>query len=999
MTPERRDRVFALFDATVGLPDAQRGPVLAAQCGDDERLRDEVQSLLDAHDQAEGFLSGAGIHEGPIELVETDVAPPLLAPGTRVGVFSIEQFIGAGGMGEVYKARDTRLDRTVALKLLPWQTATDAQARARLEGEARSISRLNHPHICTLHDFGSASPREGESDVSFLVMEYLDGETLAERLRRGPVPMDEAVDHAIALAGALAAAHAEGIVHRDLKPANIILVGGGPAGEALPQAKLLDFGLARLQQTTPTFEAAPPPRGQSSLTVRGLIAGTLHYLSPEQVRGEEVDARSDMFAFGSVLYEMVAGCPAFAGETPDDVMAAIVSADPLTLTPWRLLARSRLRTKTLSRHLERVLRRCLEKMPDQRFGRMLDVKLELEAARHAESAPTLIRRLSRPQAISAVAGLLTITLAAVGWFRVVSGGIAAAPSAPMKVVQLTALNGLELVPTLSPDGTQVAFSWNGEKEDNFDIYVKTIGSSEARRLTTDPAVDTFPVWSPDGQQIAYVREQLNAGGILRSVSPAGGGDRQLTDFRVGEGISARIAWSPDGRAIVARPGLTEDVAKQGNWAFYLIPLGGGAPRRLTAAKAPELDVGPAFAPDGLRFAYAACTNLSRRTCDVNLVDLNADHTPSGSPRRLAQVSQAILGVAWTGDGKSIVYDTIGGGRSELWRVRLEGAADPERVEIAGDHAQQAAIVPAHDRLVFERNSLLRSVYRLHPNREPEPVLLSSAWDYNPAFSPDGRRIAFSSRRSGSVEDIWIASADGSDARQLTHGPGNRQSSPAWSPDGRWIAFESTPVSGGTDIWIIESGGGLPHRVTTDSGAENAPSWSRDGKRIYFLSDREGGDMWGGHDTWQVSAHGGSPARVTTGGSGLLAFESADARMVVYQGLTDSPLMAVPVGGGAARQLVPCVKRLSFTVGTAGVYYSPCGNSRHRNRNSGLLETWSPRAEIPIQLLDLSTGRVEVLGTVREPFDTGRLAVSPDGRTILVHRNLSTSDLMLIENFR
>jgi eukaryotic-like serine/threonine-protein kinase len=993
MPPEGLDRVFAVFDAAVGLPEAERDAYLASECGDDAQLREEVQSLLAAHDEAGGFLSGRRSHDREIDIIEPGSAAPILTPGTRLGVFTIEKFIGAGGMGEVYKARDMRLDRIVALKLLPSQMAADAQARARLEREARSISRLNHPHICTLHDLGSASPGEGGTELSFLVMEHLDGETLAERLRRGPLSIDEALHHAIALAGALAAAHAEGIVHRDLKPANIMLVSAGAALDSLPEAKLLDFGLARLQQTAQISDAGPPVTGQSGLTARGMIAGTLPYLSPEQVRGEEADARSDIFAFGSVLYEMMTGRSAFGGTTPDDVMAAIVSTDPLSLPPWRSQARLRLRTTGVPRRLESVLRRCLEKAPDQRFGRMLDVKAELQ-----QVGPTATGRLSRRQAIAAVAGVLTLMIAAAAWFRV-SRESAVAPSAPMKTVQLTALNGLELAPALSPDGNQVAFSWNGEKEDNFDIYVKTIGSSEVRRLTTDPAVDTLPAWSPDGQQIAYLREQRDYGAILWSVSPAGGGDRKLTDYRVGSGVSARIAWSPDGRAIVARPDLTEDLGKQGNWAFYLIPIGGGPPRRLTTAKAPDLDVAPAFAPDGRQFAYSACVTATRRTCDVNVVDLGADYTPTALPRRLTHVSQSILGVAWSRDAKSIVYGTSGGGRAELWRVRLGAAADPERLEIAGDHARQPSIVAVRDRLVFERNDQLRSVYRLRPNDAPEPVLVSSAWDYNPTFSPDGRRLAFGSRRSGGGEDIWLAAADGSGARQLTHGPGNRQTAPAWSPDGRLIAFESSGADGHSDIWVIESNGGTPRRVTTDPAEENAPSWSRDGKRIYFLSDRGGRDIFGGHDTWQVSVDGGPAARVTDGGSNLLAFESADGKTLIYQTLGDSPLMAVPVGGGAARELVPCAKTLSFTVGAAGVYYSPCGNRRDRAPNSGLLQTWQPRADIPIQLLDVSTGRVRVVATVKEPFEPTRLAVSPDGKTILVHRNMSTSDLMLIENFR
>ncbi len=266
-----------------------------------------------------------------------------------------------------------------------------------------------------------------------------------------------------------------------------------------------------------------------------------------------------------------------------------------------------------------------------------------------------------------------------------------------------------------------------------------------------------------------------------------------------------------------------------------------------------------------------------------------------------------------------------------------------------------------------------------------------------------------------MDEIWVASADGSGARQLTTGPGSRQSLPAWSPDGRHVAFESRGADGRSHIWVIPADGGVPRRATTDAGEENAPLWSRDGTRIYFLSDRGGQGLWGGHDAWQVPAAGGPAERVTERGSAPVMYESADGKELIYQTALiyestgekrftyqtfgDGPLLAVPVAGGPARQLLPCVRWLSFAVTESGVYYSPCGDRRDRNQTNGFLQTWLPGAEIPIQVLDPSTGRTRVLGRVAPPFDSARLAVSPDGSTILVQRNIATSDLMAIENFR
>ena len=997
------EEVFALFDAALAMTGVEREVFLARECRTDARLRTRVESLLDAHCDAEGFLSSAAIRATHASRGAPVPVFAHLAPGTRIGVFEIESFAGAGGMGEVYRAHDTRLDRHVALKILSQHRATDPRARTRFAYEARAIARLSHSHICALHDLGHS---EG---IDFLVMEYLNGETLASRLRKGPLPVVEAVRIAIQIAEALDAAHAEGIVHSDLKPANIMLVSGGSDPDAKPVSKLLDFGLARFQPAPRLSEPGIRGADHAEPTRRGAIAGTPQYMAPEQVRGEEADPRSDIFSFGCVLYEMVAARAPFAGESAQEVMAAILNATPPSLTLSD--SRSSVDIAHASRRLERAIGRCLQKAPEMRFNRIGDVKLELEEI--ARAAASGHERFSRRQWIAVIAGVAAIATGAAWRF-----GARAAPSPmpgpAMKVVQLTALNGLEVAPTFSPDGTQVAFSWNGEREDNVDIYVKTIGSSEVRRLTTDPAADSLPTWSPDGKQIAFLRDHPGGGTVIYSVRPDGREERKRTDFRIAGGPSARIAWSPDGRWIVGRPDRAEDVVMKDNWALFLIPLAGGTPRQITAAKAPNLDLAPAFSRDGRRLAYAACSGLiGQRVCDVNVIDLREDYSAAGPPRRVASAGRQPRSVAWSQDGLSLVYETNRRGPWELWRASLDGATVPERLEIPGEHSRQPAIAAAGNRLAFERLVELTSVFALRRNAQPEPVLVSSTWDYNPQFSPDGRRIAFSSRRSGDVEEIWLAAADGSDARQLTSGPGRRQTLPAWSPDGRQIAFESTSVNTSTDIWVVPTDGGALRQMTHDPGLENAPMWSRDGKRIYFVSNRGGPAPWG--DTWQIPAEGGAPTQITHGGSSPVKYESADGKALIYQSpilyqsvdpkpltyrtLGDTPLVAVPIGGGTSRQLVPCVKELSFAVTDTGVYFSPCGSRRDRNPLNGFIQTWLAGAEIPIQVLDPSTGRIRTVGSVKAPFDSTRMAVSPDGKRILVHRNTYLSDLMLIENFR
>ena len=560
-------------------------------------------------------------------------------------------------------------------------------------------------------------------------------------------------------------------------------------------------------------------------------------------------------------------------------------------------------------------------------------------------------------------------------------------SPPVRVVQLTAFRGLERSPAFSPDGTQIAFSWKGESEDNFDIYVRLIGSPEVRRLTTDPAPDVNPAWSPDGLQIAFVREGApGRGGTIRVISPLGGADRRLSDISVQGPTpwlpeSAPIAWSPDARWIAVSPEPTQSAAAEAG-SLQLIRLSDGSTRVLTHATPPARHVAPAFSPDGGRFAYASCAAGARvgaPACAVYLQELGRDYEGAAPPRRLTNQGLAIQGLAWTRDGASIVYDAAGRGPFHLWRVPGDGKRPAERLEVAGIGSRKPAIAVSRDRLAFERHLRTLGVYRLGTTNEPQPILVSTVFDYQPDFSPNGRRLAFGSFRSGTAMDIWTASANGSNAQQLTHGPGPRQVWPRWSPDGQQIAFESTREHGASDIMVIAADGGAPRRLTNDPGDENFPTWSRDGRWIYFSSDRGGG-----RDVWRVPVVGGPIERVTWGGSGMFAYEAPDGRSVLYQTTAgDSPLVALSLAGGAPRELSRCVKAEAFTAAAAAIYYSPC--------ESG--------ADASIYRLDAATGQHTIVGRVSAPFLVSDLTVAPDGHTILVHRYTEAADLMLIENFR
>ena len=396
MTSDRWEHIFTIFDAALARPEAERGAFLSDQCGEDGPLRQEVESLLAAHGDADGFLSGRPARAGAATVDQSEPAPPSLTRGMRLGVFDIETFVGAGGMGEVYKARDTRLDRLVAIKVLSPDAADDPRSRARFAYEARAIARLSHPRICSLHEMGH------HDGVDFLVMEYLEGETLAARLRKGPMPLTQALRAAVEIAEALAAAHAQGIVHRDLKPTNVMLTAGG--------AKLLDFGLARLRAPAGSGPSPASRAFPSSQTAPGLIVGTLPYMAPEQLEGNEVDARADIFAFGAVLYEMITGRKAFEGTSQASVISAILSSDPPAVAVLQPLTPPA---------LDQVIQNCLAKDRNDRWASAHDLLLQLDWIAGHLSAVTVMagvaqnrRRERLAWTIAAMAGLAFAALGA-----------------------------------------------------------------------------------------------------------------------------------------------------------------------------------------------------------------------------------------------------------------------------------------------------------------------------------------------------------------------------------------------------------------------------------------------------------------------------------------------------------------------------------------------------------------------------------------------------------
>jgi Tol biopolymer transport system component/serine/threonine protein kinase len=730
-----------------------------------------------------------------------------LAPGSRLGPYQITARLGAGGMGEVFRAHDTRLERSVAIKVLPGAASANPELRARLEREARSISQLNHPNICTLHDIGS------EAGHTFLVMELIEGETLAARVARGPLPLRDVLLFGAQIADALDRAHRAGIVHRDLKPGNVMITKTG--------VKLLDFGLARQTVARMSHDA---PTIQQPLSDPGMILGTLPYMAPEQLEGEDVDSRADIFALGAVLYEMATGVRAFTGSSQASLIANLLEHDPPAL---------RDRGAVAPPLFEHIVTTCLRKDREARFQSAADVAHELRWLEQHRETPTLKgdtpavssgRRLWPVLALLAIAGLL-----GVGFLFWRSSSGTTAPIANAAFRQLTFDRGDEREPALSPDGKMFVFvkKVGGQA----DIFLQRVDGRTAINLTNEPRFDdTEPAFSPDGSLLAF-RSERDGGGIFL-MGATGESVRRLTD----QGYNP--AWSSDGKQlIVAEQRHVDPTFVYGIHNLHVVDVASGSIRRFYGG----LDVlQPRWSPHGKRVAYWSPTRGTRDLFTIgasgdekSVVPITSDRATDWSP-------------TWSPDGNYVYFSSDRGGSMNLWRAPLDEETGATRgpleaVRVPARYAGYPTMSSDGSRLLYQADAVRNEILRIDVDDservtvQEEPIVSGSMTVRYTAISPDGKTLAFMAATP--EEDLYIAAADGTGLRQITNDDA-RDRGVAWTPDGSRILFYSNRTGLFQAFSVRPDGSGL-RQITNHRNGVNFPRLSPDGRFLAYVPDGKG----------------------------------------------------------------------------------------------------------------------------------------------------------------
>jgi Tol biopolymer transport system component/serine/threonine protein kinase len=799
LRPDEWTRVKEVFDSARALPPDARAAFLTGACRGDQALRLEVEQLLASHELAAGFL------ESPAMAAE-DAAATTTMEGQRLGAYEIQRRIGAGGMGVVYRAVDSRLNRPVAIKLLSSELA-DSSARRRFQQEAKMASALNHPHILTVHEAGEFHGRQ------YLVTEFVDGGTLKDWAAREPRSPRQVAELLVGVADGLAAAHAAGILHRDIKPENILVTTSG-------YAKLADFGLAKLDEHA--IPAAATHTVTAGETRPGMVIGTIAYMSPEQASGKPLDARSDIFSFGVVLYELLAGRRPFTGATDLELLQTVMHGAPKPLD------------ETIPVGLRITVDKALEKDPAERYQTMRDLVVDLRrAARQSGTASAVSARAlpaaSKPWRRVVPFALAIAALAALGasWF--VWRDRAPAVSSQWSFSQLTDEPGQELYPSLSPDGRSLVYA--SQASGNWDIHFQRVGGTATLNLTRDSAAaDTQPAFSPDGQQIAFRSER--EGGGLFVMGATGENPRRLS----AQGFHP--SWSPDGREIAAGTAdflNPESLNRQGQ--LIVVEVATGRTRVITDV--PD-GYQPHWSPDGSRIAYWGRPRDTGQRDYSGQRDLWTVAPTGGAPVPVTNDTATDWNPVWSPDGDTVFFSSNRGGSMNLWRVRMDEASgavlgQPEPVTTPSTYSGQLSISGDGRRFVYAHLTSAVNLFTigLDPSREattglPTAITSGTRDTAVPDLSPDGEWVTAVTAAGGHA-DIVVVRTDGTGFRKVTDDP-HRDREPRWAPDGNTIAFHSDR-SGTFQIWTIHADGSGLRQITDADTVVSNPVWSPEGTRM------------------------------------------------------------------------------------------------------------------------------------------------------------------------
>ncbi len=861
-----------------------------------------------------------------------------LTAGTRLGPYEIVARIGSGGMSEVYRAFDARIGRDVAIKVLPPTFAKFADRMHRFEQEARAAGALNHPNLLTIFDVGRSEGRP------YIVTELLEGETLRSHIRENgaavKLPIRKAVDYGIQIANGLAAAHERGIVHRDLKPENLWVTKDG-------RVKILDFGVAKLRSADDFALSEDDTMEQD--TSPGTVIGTVGYMSPEQVRGQGVDGRSDIFSLGTLLYEMVAGEHPFRSDSPADTMSAILREDPPELS---------LANPNVTPGLERVIRHCLEKSPEQRFQSARDLAFHLDMLTNTSgTTPVAVapKPISRPLLIGiGVVALLLAGFLAGSWIR----KRASAPAEPV-FTQLTYEDGMEIAPSLAPDGEAFVFTRDG------DIHLQRVGGRNAINLTSRcTAADSQPAFSPDGSMIAY-HSACEGGGIF-VMGATGESSRRITAG------CFNPAWSPDGtRLVCATEPVSHTPTSRGTTSsLWIVDVKTGARRMLLVKDA----VQPSWSPNGRRIAYWGMATESAQR-DLWTIDASASD-PAKTIVPVTNDAAVDWNPVWSPDGQHLYFGSDRNGTMNLWRVRIDEKSgrtrgEPEPVTTPAKFSAHYSLSRDGRRMVFaaiDQSEEMRAI-RFDPVAgvaigEGRAILDGSFLVFSSQVSPDGRFVAVTNR--GGQEDLFVIEIATGEIRQLTNDAA-RDRGAVWSPDGAQIFFYSQRDAGRYEIWSIHADGSNLTRITRTSGRSVwYPALSADGKRVSFYNDVNS-------FTLDLAQPGAKIGPLPPAGEGLhpaMMSWSGDGTMLAGELRPRTGIALYSLAERRYRQLTPSGTRPIWLPGDREILYGDGARLR---------------------IVNVQTGATRDAG-----FAATAMSLSADGKTLVYSNRSVQSDVWLAE---